>query len=29
MTFVNAEEGHSMRAVGDEPLEMIALVLYA
>ena len=27
-TFVNAEEGHSMKAVGNEPLELIALVLY-
>ena len=28
MTFVNAEEGHSMKALGNEALEMIALVLY-
>ena len=26
--YVGDGEGHSMKAVGDEPLEMIALILY-
>ena len=26
--FVDAEEGHSIRCLGDEPLEFIALVLF-
>lgn len=28
VTFVADGEGHSMKAISDEPLEMIALVLY-
>ena len=28
-THVGPEEGHSLRAVGDEPLEAVALILYA
>ena len=28
VTFVDAEQEHGMRCVGDEPLEMIALVLF-
>ena len=28
MTRVNPEEGHGMKTLGEEPLEMIALVLY-
>lgn len=28
VTFVDDGEGHSMKAISDEPLEMIALVLY-
>ena len=28
-TFVGDGEGHSLRCLGDEPLEFIALVLYA
>jgi len=28
VTFVDAEQAHGIRCVGDEPLEMIALVLF-
>ena len=28
VTFVDDGQGHAMKAIGDEPLEMIALVLY-
>ena len=28
VTFVDAEEGHSLKAIGDEPLEAIALILF-
>ena len=28
VTFVDAEEGHSLKSIGDETLEAIALILY-
>ena len=28
VTFVDAGEGHSLRCLGDEPLEAVALILY-
>jgi mannose-6-phosphate isomerase-like protein (cupin superfamily) len=28
VTFTHAEQGHGIKNIGDEPLEMIALILY-